>query len=431
MKVDLKKSGPCRRTMNISVESDAVDREYEKVLSQFVKSANLPGFRKGKAPAKMVEGRYAKEIKEDVSQQLVAKFYHEAVSSEELQVVAVLDVEPGELNPGQDFEFSVSIDEDPDFKLPNYEGIKIKAQSSEPSDEDVDKALDGILDRYAAYEDVDDRSVRRDDMVKIDYQASIDGQPVAEISPENKQIGEREDFWLLVNSHAFLPEMEEGLIGCEIGSETEIQVRYDEEMPDDNLAGKTAVYKVKVKAIRGKQIPELGRDLLEQFEVESEDELRNKIRESMTESAAEREKTRQRDEICSYLLKKTKMDVPESLLAEATRGAIQNIVRRRTGQGASQDDIEKSRDEIIEEARKLAGERVKLDYILDRIADQEEIEVSDDELREHLEAEARRYGMLSEQFIASMEERSSPENMKKGVRSGKTLDILLEKANVK
>lgn len=431
MKVDLKRSGPCRRTMNISVDQETVGQEYDKVLAQYVQSANLPGFRKGKAPARMVEGRYAKDIREDVSQQLVSKFYHEAVTAEGLQVVAVLDVEPGELDPGQVFEFSVSIDEAPDFKLPNYEGIKIKAQSSEPSEEDVDKALDGILERYAAYEDVDDRPVRRDDMVKIDYQATIDGRPVADMSPDNKQMGEREDFWLLVNSHAFLPEMEEGLIGCEIGSETEIQVRYDEKMPDDNLAGKTAVYNVKVKAIRGKQIPELGKDLLEQFEVESEEELRQKIREGMAESAAEREKTRQRDEICSYLLKKTKLDVPESLLAEATRGAIQNIVRRRTAQGVGQDEIESGREQIIEEARKLATDRVKLDYILDKIATQEDVEVSDAELREHLEAEAKRYGMPAEQFIASMGERTSPESMKNGMRSGKTLDILLEKANIK
>lgn len=431
MKVDVKKSGPCQRKLKISLEADAVSKEYEEALSQYAREASLPGFRKGKAPRKMVESRYAKDIREDVGQRLVSKAYHDAVAREELEVVAVMDMEEGELKSDSDFTFSVTVDVAPEFKLPNCDGIKISSKNTEPEQDEIDRALESVLERYASYEDVDDRPVQKDDMVKMDYSASIDGVPLKDISPDSKDMAEKEDYWVLVNEHAFLPEMENGLIGCELDGETSVEVKYDENLPDKNLAGKTAVYKVKVKAIRGKRIPELTEDLLKQFDVESEEELRGKIKESLAEAAAEGEKSRQRDEICSYLLKKTKFDVPQSRVDEAARGVIKNILQRRTRQGETQEKIESEKDEILNEATELATERVKLEYILNRIRDEKKVEVCDDELQEFLEAESRRLGVPKEHFVNNIEERSSLENVKEGLRTSKTLDILLDKAIIK
>lgn len=431
MNVDVKKIGPCRRALKIEADEDAVSKEYKAILNDYVANASLPGFRKGRAPVPMVEKRFAKDLSDDAKQRVVAKAYHDAVGREELSVVAVVDMDEAEFDPKRGFEFTVTVDVDPEFKLPNYEGIKIVAQKTDPSEEEIDQAIERLLENYASYEDVDDRSVQRDDMVKVDYSATVDGKPLQEVSPESESVGEKEDYWLLVNQNAFLPEMEEGLIGCRIGEETDVAVAYPSDFSDKTLAGMKAQYHVKIKALRAKKIPELSEEILERLGVDSVEELRAKISEGMRESGEEREKSRQRDEVCSHLIKKTKMDVPESRVQEVANSLIDNIVRRKMGQGDSQEKIQSERDEILKEALQLATERVKLDYILDRISEQEQVEVSDEDLEDFLSEEAAKYGMTPERFKEAMQERSSPEKMKEALRSSKTVDLLLGKAAVK
>jgi trigger factor len=432
MNVEVKKAGPCRCELEIVADSESVGKVYKEILGTYVKNASLPGFRKGRAPLAMVEARFAKDLKKEAQDRIISKSYNEALEQESLEVCGLIDLEEGDFDPKTDYRFKLIVDVDPDFKLPNCEGIKIKSEQAEPTEKDIDEAVEGLLERYATYEEVvEARTIARDDMVKIDYSATVDGAPLAEVAPGSEGIAEKQDYWMLVNHYAFLPDMEEGLIGCSVGDEKDVKVSFAADFSDEALAGKTAVYHVKVKAHREKTIPALDDKMLAQLGVESEDDLRGKIKESMQASSEERERDRQRDEICKYLIKKTKMEVPQSLVDREARSSIQSIVRQRMARGASQEDIEKAREEIFKEASAIADQRVRLEYILDRIADDLDLSVSEDELQASLRKDAMRYGMDPERFIEMSLQRSSPEALSEALRLQKAIDALLEKAIVK
>lgn len=431
MNVEVKEDGPCRRSLEIELDAEQVDGEYRDVLKQYARQVTIPGFRKGKAPEKVVEKKFSNEVSDETKKRLMSKAYRDAVKQEDLDVVTEVDIQDEEFNPESNFRFTVTVDVTPEFKLPEYKGIKLKGEETEPTEEDLEEGLQHVLEQYAGYEDIEDRPVQRDDMVKIDYDAEVDGQPLAEVSPENEGMGHKEDYWVLVNESAFLPEMQEALIGCSIGDEKDVEVRFGDDFADELLAGKKAVYHVKVKAIRGKKIPELDETIINKLGFETEEELRERLRSSMAESNASREKTRLQDEICEHLLKKTEIEVPRSEVQGMMEDAIKNIVRNRTRQGAQQEDIEKDKEEIFAEAEKVADERLKLRYILKEIADQEEVSVSDADVDDYMQKQAAQYGVPVDQVREKIMENSSMEQIKNSLLPSKTVDMLLEEADVK
>lgn len=431
MNVLIEKAGPCRRKLEIDVDASSVSEEYQKLLKEYAKQATLPGFRKGKAPLKMVASNYSKDLNEDLKQLIVSDSYREAVKKEELDVVAVVGLEDDNFDPQKGFKFSVTVDVEPDFELPEYTGIKIKSESTEPTEEQIDEVINSILGQYASYEEIQDRAVERDDMVKIDYEASVDGKPLEEVSPESSELAKKEDYWILANDNAFIPEMADGLVGLEIGAKKDVPAKFASDFSDSELAGKDVTYHVTIKALRGKKIPEISERILKDYDVETEQELRETVKKRLAESAEQSEQNRQIDEICSYLLKKTKLDVPQSSVGSEMESVMQNMVRARMSQGSTSEDMENEKDRIIEDSSKLAEDRVKLSYIIDRIADQENIEVSDEELEEVIESQAKSNGMEVDEYKKAIEERSSLESLKARMKADKTMKMLKEKAVIK
>lgn len=431
MNIDVKRDGACRRTLGIEVDAERVDGEYADILDQYFRNALVPGFRKGKAPKKMVEQRFRKDISEEAKKRLISNSYHDALKEEGLEVVSVLDLQDGDFEPASALKFSVAVDVKPDFNLSDYKGIKVKGESTEPTKDEIEDGLRNVLEQFAQYEEIDDRPIERNDMAKIDYTATTDdGQSLSEVA-EDENLAEREDYWVLVNSHAFLPEMEQALIGCSIGDETDVDVEFGDDFEDDNLAGRKAIYHVEVKAIKGKKTPELDETLLERLGFESEDALRERLRSNMVSGKKNRENNRLREEICEYLLKKTKIEVPQSEVEGMMDDVIKDIVRREMQKGTQREDIENRREEIFKEAKGLAEERLKLNYILARIADEEGIEVTDSDVEEYMQQEAGRYGMPVEQIREKLLENSSEDSVKSGLRPGKAVEMLLEEADVK
>ncbi len=425
MKVKVSEIGVCQRSLEIEVEADKVSDTYKSMLNQYMKNASLPGFRKGKAPQAMVEKRYSKDLLDDVKQELVADAYREAVKQEELEVVAVMGMDEEEFDPKSEFRFIVKVDVPPEFKLPGYEGIKLKGENTVPEKKDIDVAIERLLDRYASYEDVEDRAVQEDDMVKIDYSAVIGEKPLEEFSPKAKGLGGKENYWVLVNDNAFLPEMKDGLTGCRIGDEKVIEVLFNDGFTVRELAGQEARFTVKVKAICSKVMPELTKDMLKRFNVDSEDELRAEIKDELEEAASRHETDRLQNEICAYLLKKTKIEVPKSQIYSITDDMIRRIVYKHTSSGGSREDIEAQKDEIFAEAKARAVDQVKLSYIMAAIAKTEKIEVSDAEVEEHVDKESESLGMPKEDWTDNYLDK-----IRAHLKTEKVLDMLLEKSIV-
>ncbi|MBN1270454.1 MAG: trigger factor [Kiritimatiellae bacterium] len=431
MRVEIKDAGPCRKTVKVEVPAERVAAEYARVLDHYTKEAQLPGFRQGKAPRNVVERRFGKQVLEDVKEHLIPESCRQAIEQEKLDVVAVLGVKDVSFGAGLPLAFSMELDVPPDFKLPKYKGLDLEGHKVEVSDQDVSEALDELRAQYASFEEVKDRGIRKGDVVQIDYEGVCEGKPVDELAPEAGVVAKGKGFWFRADDGAFLPGLVDQLLGETVGAKKQVFVDFNEQSGPPQLAGKKATYFVDVKAIREERLPELNKDFLDRLKVDSEEALRARVREDLQEVGRQREKERMKGEIIRELLQKVTFDLPESLVRQETRSAIYEIVQSHTARGVSQKDIEGRKDQIYEAAVRGATDRVKLRYILHRIADEEKLQVSDEELASQIELMSARYGMEPARMRAELEERQAVDDVREDLRARKTLDFLLEQAKVR
>lgn len=431
MKVKVKNTGPCRREVSIDVPAEKLQSVYEDALKQYIKAAAVPGFRKGKAPRAVVESKYAKELAQDVKDRVMPEAYHHAIESESLDPVTILAVEDEEVTFGQPFHLKVVLDVPPEFKLPSYKGIKLKSKTPAVENAEVESARERVLQQFVKYEDVEGRPAAIGDLVQVDFTATIDGNPLSETAPSAKSLDHATDFWMMNDENAFLPAYARQLEGLSIGDEKNIEFEFPEDFHVKELAGRKTVFRTTVKGLREKQLPELTEEQYRQLGVASDEELRNRIREDMQAAAENREQQRLRDDICAWLLKHTKLDVPESELQSETQNSIRDIVEEQTRQGVDRDQLAEKKDEIMQTAGHSASERLRLRYILHRIAGEENVDIPDADFDAHVSQMAMRYGMQPAEFREGLVKRNALENVKENMRLNKTLDVILELANVK
>lgn len=431
MKVTVQDAGPCRKEIHVSEDAEAVTGDYDGVVAEFRKAALVPGFRKGKAPINVVEGRFADGINEETRDRLVPRLYREALKEKGIVPVAIVGVKDVEFAAETGIEFNVIVDVAPEFKLPKYKRISLKGKKVEVEDKEVDEAVEQMLDRFAKFEDVTDRPVQDADMVSIDYVGEVDGRLVSEIASDCSGLGDGKGFWIMLGQQEFLPGINEELIGVSIGESREIKVHFPDDYHVKEVVSLDATYKIEVKSIRKKVPAVINEELLKNFEVDTEEAMRGKMLEQLQQHAESEEKRRLKGDVAKYLLEKAKLEVPQSIVEQETNLAVRSIVQRSSMQGATQAQIEDQRDHIVTAATESSTERVKLSYILSRIADAESVEVEDSELEEEINRAAPRYRMSPADFRAELEKRNGTEKLKSDIRAEKVLDMLLEKAKIK
>ena len=428
MKVRLEDAGPCRKVMHVEVLPPEVAAEHGNIVKEYVKAGRVPGFRPGKAPAHVVERHYAKEIAGQTSDRLVPKFYREALKENHLEAVAVVDVRDVKWEKATGLSFRVTVDVAPEFTLPKYRKITVRENPVKVEDKEVEATFTRIMDGFAKFEDATGRAVKDGDLIRVDYKGQCGGKAVSELTPENAGIGEGKDFWAHCGEREFLPGFNEGLLGAAVDETREITVRFPADYPVKAVAGKEGTYTVAVKAIRQKVLPELNAEFLKQFEVESEEELRARIRKDMLAHAGNVERNRQKEEIAAFLLKETDLDLPASIIEQETNLAVRSMVQKFARQGASREQIVEHRDEIVNAATTSSKDRVKLSYILSRIATEEKVEVQDGEVEARIASLAAQYGMSTDKFMAELDKRNGVEGLRSDIRGEKTMDVLLEQA---
>lgn len=398
MNVTLENSGGCRRIMKIDVPADTVKEDYETILKAYTKQAGIPGFRKGKAPAHIIEKRFLKDIEQDAKDRLVPKFYQEAIKNEGLNIAAVVDVSDVSFGRNDGLKFNVLLDLVPEFKLPKYKKVSLKREPMKISDSDVDNTVTRVREQFAAFEETDGRPVESGDLVQINYDGTIDGKPVADFASNYQDIGSGKEFWVPIGESEFLPGFNDGLLGKSTGDSCQIEVTFSEDYHVDSLCGKNAIYDVEVKAIKAKSLPDLDEKFLKHFDVDSEQALRDQLRTDMEKSAETKEKARLKDDLAEILISKTKIEPPESIVQQQAEDIAQNMLSLAFRQGAGKDQLLERRNEIMKNAIEAATKRVKLSYLTNRIGDEENIQVSEEEIQQNLQDMARQYGFTGDQL---------------------------------
>lgn len=431
MEVRIEDAGPCRKVMHVSAPSEAIASEYRDVVEAYRKAARIPGFRRGKAPAGLVERNYARDICESAGERLVPRIYRDALKHEGIAPVATVEVRDVVVGKEKGLSFKVTLDVPPEFELPKYKKISLQFTEKQIGEKEIDEALGRVLSGFARYENVTNRNVKKDDFTLIDYDGEISGKPIGEMAADCQALGSGRDFWTRAGQPELLPGFADNLIGMAMGEERKIAVRFPNDYRVSQVAGMAATYRVVLKGIRELIVPEMNDDILKRLEVESREQLREKLRTGLSEAAQELEKNRLKNEIVKFLLEKTEMDLPQSVVAQETNLAIRNIVRRIASQGATEKDIEERRDEIVNAAWRSSTDRVKAAYILNRIAQLENVNVAGNEIDARMESMAEHWKMSVERLRAELEKENGMERLTSEILAEKTLDFLLENAKIK
>ena len=431
MKVSVKDASACRKTMTIEVPAEAINEERSQTMKAYAKFANIPGFRKGKAPAHVVAKRYAKEISQELEERLVPKFYQEAIKETKLKVVNVINVSEIKIENDQPLAFDISVDVEPEVKLPKYTAIPVKEEKEEVTDAQVQEQVDAILNQHANYEEVEGKNVEASDMAQLTYTATVDGKPLEDVAAEAKGIGAGEGYWISADEHAFLPGMGEAIVGLTIGDKKDVDISFPEAFMVKELAGLKALYHIEVTGVRVRQLPEIDETFLNRLQVESEDELRSKIREQLEHQATHTALGKKHEQIAKFLLKKAKLEVPESVVQQQTRNVMYDLAQQRMMQGQSQEQIAGQQEDLMKEAQERAVENVKLRYIGLEIATALELVANESEIDEEIASMAIRQQKDARALRKEMEENDTLNSVGEQIRFNKALDYLLENAKIK
>ncbi|MBN2685074.1 MAG: trigger factor [Pontiellaceae bacterium] len=431
MNVSVNDAGTCRKTMTIEVPAEEIAKEREETLKAYMRYANIPGFRKGKAPKSVVAKKYAQDINKDIQERVLPKYYHEALQESGLKVVNIVDATDVVIEGDKPVSFDVTVDVEPEFSLPKYTDIPVKDEKIEITDEQIQEQLDGILKQHANYEDVEGKKVAEGDMAQLTYEATVDGQPLQEAIPEAKGIGSGEGYWVSADDYAFIPGMGEAIVGLSAGDKKEVEVTFPDTFMVKELAGIKALYNIEVTAVRELKIPEFNEALCKKLRVESEEDLREKIREHLDAQAEYAALNNKHEQIVQYLLDKTKIEVPESSVQQQTRNVMYDIARQRMMAGMTQEQVGEQQAEILEEAQGRAIDNVKLRFIGLAIADELEYTASANEINEEIASMAIQQRRDARDLRKEMEENGSIDSVGEQVRFNKAIDYMLENAKIK
>ena len=431
MKVTSKAIGPCRLQLSIQADAGETRGTYEKVLQLYHQQGRVPGFRPGKAPQEVILRHYQEPIIKEARERLIGECYRKAIRDEQIDAVAVLGIDELSFSPTNGISFIVKLDVPPDFKLPRYKGLALTDETPVVGDEQVDERLEQIRRMLGRYEPVADQPVGEGDAVRVSYSARLDDQPLTEILPENaKHLATDDDAWLQADDKVGIPGLGSALVGMQPDETKTVDVTFPADYVTEALAGKTVAYTVVVHEIRRQVLPELDEEFFKRVGAENETVLREGIRKDLEQAAEHTELRRRRDAVAQALLRKSNFDLPESVVQEETRVTLQSIIQDALRQGAGQDALKENRDALLQSAQNVSEERVRLNYILLRIAAEEGIEVGEDEVEDRIAYHAQRQRTTPAKLREHLEKSNAIERLSSEIRAQKAMDLVLVEAKI-
>ncbi|MDD5727749.1 MAG: trigger factor [Victivallales bacterium] len=419
---------PCSSTFNFVADKATVESELANILREFAKMVVIPGFRKGKAPAKMLLKRYTKEVNSEMQRQIFAAAFEKVSSDKSLDIVSYgYPQEEKPLKLDDEYHFSITFDLAPEIELPEYKGIEVETAPVKVDQAEVDKQVDYYRNIYAAYEDIT-TPAQAEDMLKVSYTSDFELPENA--SPALKRQVAAESNWLWLNDPELIPGANKALTGAEKDKEYEFESVYPEDWRDAELAGKKIKYKVKVVNVQRRK-PLSDEELIGKLKFESVDKMRE-VFANVVKTQAEQERRKEIDDkVYAYLDKKTgKFELPPNIL----QGQVQNELHRLAQDVKSKEEGEKFKKELDnhkQEAEKLAAERLRRVFIMRKIAKLENISVEQHEIDGQIKGMSSHYGYKEKEFRSMLEKAGGMEDMHMDMLSAKVAEFLSREAEIK
>ena len=366
---------------------EAVQHSYNKNKGKF----NIPGFRKGKAPFNMIKKMYGVGVfYEDAVDEVIDTSYPDAAKESGLEIVSRPSISIEEIEEGKAFVYTAVVAVKPEVTLGEYKGIEVEKKEVEVTDEEVEAEINKVRESNARMLDIDDRATQDGDTVLIDFDGYVDGKQF--------EGGKADDYSLVLGSHSFIDNFEEQLVGKNIGDDVEVNVTFPENYQAEELQGKPAVFKVKIKEIKVKELPELDDDFAQDVSnFDTIAEYKEDLKKKLTENKEEALKREREEAVIGKIIENAQMDIPEQMVDAQTRQMTQEFAQRLSSQGLSIDQYMQftglTPQKMIEELKPQALKRIQSRLVLEAVVAAENIETTEEELDKEIENMASMYQM--------------------------------------
>lgn len=391
MSVQVEKLEKNMAKLTIEVSSEEFENAIAKAYKKNKNKISMPGFRKGKAPRAMIEKMYGKGIfYEDAANSIIPDAYADAAKESELEIVAQPEIDVTQIESGKPFIFTATVALKPEVTLGEYKGIEVEKKEVEVTDEEVEAEINKVRESNARMLDIDDRATQDGDTVLIDFDGYVDGKQF--------EGGKADDYSLVLGSHSFIDNFEEQLVGKNIGDDVEVNVTFPENYQAEELQGKPAVFKVKIKEIKVKELPELDDDFAQDVSnFDTIAEYKEDLKKKLTENKEEALKREREEAVIGKIIENAQMDIPEQMVDAQTRQMTQEFAQRLSSQGLSIDQYMQftglTPQKMLEELKPQALKRIQSRLVLEAVVAAENIEITEEELDKEIENMASMYQM--------------------------------------
>ena len=439
LKIDVKEIESCRKEVKVEVPQKEVKAAFDSTLNVLKTRVNLPGFRPGKAPKALILKKFNKEVEDQVRQDIFRAVMESMFDDETTSPVSQPEIDEGEIKQNADFSFSMKYDVSPQIDLPDYKSFKIETTEFKEDEEEVQKQLDEIRDRYAKLEIVE-RAAEEEDFVKCDFDAEIDVEEGTEIPEAAQGVLKGEGRWIPVKDQSLLPNALEGLKGKKAGEEVKWEATFEEEYPVEFLQGKKVTYTCKIEEVHGRVLPELDDELAKQAGAESVEDLKTKLTESQKMQHQTEEMNNNKEAILDKLVDGFECEMPPTLLkSEIDRQAhslmhekgMEHDCKKGVGEEHGEDccpseEETKEKAELKKEAEEKAVRELKTRFLLRKIAKAEDVKVEEYELQYQIYMMAQQFRVDPQTFRQQLESNGSIEEFKEQILVDKTLGKIVE-----
>ena len=414
--------------LTIEVAADEFEKAMETAYQKNKNKLSVQGFRKGKAPRAMIEKMYGASIfYEDAANELIPDAYEKAAVESGLDIVSRPEIDLVQVEKGKEFIFTAEVAVKPEVTLGKYKGVTVEKTDVSVSDEEVNAELDRVREQNARILTVEDRPVADGDEAVIDFEGFVDGVPFAG--------GKGEDYKLVIGSHSFIDTFEEQLIGKNIGEEVDVNVTFPTEYHAAELAGKPALFKVTIKAITAKELPELDDEFaVDVSEFDTLAEYKEDIKKNLLEKKEKEAKFAKEDKVVDAIIEKATMEIPDAMIDTQTRQMAEEYAPRLQMQGLNLEQYFKftgmTANSFMENLKPQALKRIQCRLVLEAVVKAENIEVSEEELDKEFDTMAQSYSMEKDKLIELVGEKEK-EQIKMDIAVQKAVDFVRDAAKEK
>lgn len=411
--------------ITITVDADAFEEAMVKSYNKNKKNISIQGFRKGKAPRKMVEKLYGPEVfYEDAANFAIPDAYEEAAKESGLEIVSRPEIDVVEIEKGKDFIFTATVAVKPEVTLGDYKGIEVEKKTVKVMAADVNAEIDKVREQNSRMITVENRGIKKDDTAVIDFEGFVDGEPF--------QCGKGEDYSLVIGSHSFIDTFEDQLVGKKAGEEVDVNVTFPEEYHEASLKGKPALFKVTVKEIKKKELPKLDDEFASEVsEFETLKEYKASVKKNLTERRKEEAKREKENEVVEKVVENITVELPEPMVDEQTQQMIQEFAGRLSSQGLSFDQYMQMTgmtvDALMGQMKPEAEKRIRTRLALEAIVDAEKIKATAKDIDKEIENMANMYQMEVDK-IKEMIGDAEKEQIGKDLAVQKAVDFVVKNA---